>query len=123
VAPTEPSEPPEHPRGALSCEQVEWDDGNGMWITSGVSVQLCTCFCHGVRRSATLPQAGTDPPPLTPSSLVPSPLPASLATQQASAPRTGEALVTRRSWREKALMSGGIPNYAGSIALTRPATE
>ena len=111
-----PSEEFPDPRAAPLHVEAEYDDGNGMWITSGVSPDLCTCLRDGVRRSATLPPESRTPLPPTSDSPVPSPPNAGLATQQASAPRTGEALVTRRSLREKALMSGGIPPCAGIIA-------
>lgn len=35
--------------GGLLCA---YDDGNGMWISHGVSRDLSTCLDHGVRRSA-----------------------------------------------------------------------
>jgi len=35
---------------------VEMDDGNGMWITTGVSRDLCTCLHDGVSRRTTPPE-------------------------------------------------------------------
>lgn len=39
----------------LECNetQLEFDDGNGMWISSGVSCDLSTCLRHGVSRRTT----------------------------------------------------------------------
>lgn len=44
---------PDSPEGSFAV-QLDYDDGNGMWISTGVSRDLSTCLEDGVRRSASL---------------------------------------------------------------------
>ena len=115
-----PSEEFPDPRAAPDRVSFSFNDGNGMWISTGVSPDLSTDLTEGVPRRA-IPQTpeshGTEPEWLE-DAVQPD---SSRSTGDRQRDQSGGPLYSpRREWRSKALMSGEILPIASMIALTRP---
>lgn len=106
--PVDPLEFWEDRSGAAWHVQAEFDDGNGMWVNLGVSLELSTCLGDGVRRSATLPPASPDPLHRASDKPGSQPLERQPRHRQASAPESQATPVYDALCKQKALMNGGI---------------